>query len=339
MDLDALLAPRDSTPPSGENLEYEDVFVSMEIAARPVGERQAGEEILEAADPNYDDVAQKALAVMAASHDLRAGVTLATALLFTRGLPGFGEGTSYVRGCLEGYWESCHPLLDADDDDDPTMRINSLQALAAPDPILRGLRTAPLTDSRTFGRVTLRDILIASGQISLPEGESPGYDSAAIAAAFRDTAPDTLDAVLAGARSSLDNLRAIEQIFSERTPGQGPQLAEPVRLLNQIVQHVAAATGADLEASDPAADEAGAPMPAAAQGRAAPGQITSPADVRRSLDTIITYYQKNEPSSPVPLILERAKRLVGADFMAIMNDMAPSGVDSVKLIGGLNDEE
>jgi type VI secretion system protein ImpA len=340
MDLDALLAPRDSSPPSGENLEYEDVFVAMEIAARPVGERQAGEEILEAADPNYDEVALKALAVMEASHDLRAGVTLATALLFTRGLAGFAEATSYVRGCLEQYWDSCHPLLDADDDDDPTMRINSLQALAAPEPVLRGLRMAPLTESRSFGRVTLRDILVATGQISLSEDETPNYDAAAISAAFRDTAPDTLDAVLDGARTSLENLRTIEHIFGERTPGQGPQLAEAVRLLHQIVQHVAAAAGADVEAGESSAAEPGAAEGAAAPaGPSAPGRITTPADVRRSLDTIITYYQKNEPSSPVPLILERAKRLVGADFMSIMNDMAPSGVDNVKLIGGLYDEE
>jgi type VI secretion system protein ImpA len=339
MDLDALLAPRESDPPSGENLEYDDVFVAMEIAARPEGERQAGEEILAAADPNHDEVEQKALAVMAASHDLRAGVTLASALLFSRGLPGFAEATAYVRGCLERYWESCHPQLDADDNNDPTMRINSLQALAAPEPVLRGLRKAPLSDSRTFGRLCLRDIHVATGQITLPEGESPAYDAASIAAAFRDTSADALDAVLSGARASLENLQAIERIFTERTPGQGPQLAEPIRLLQQIVQQVATAAGADVETSAPAgADAEGPGAPATAAGHGSLGQIGSHADVRRSLEMIIAYYQRNEPSSPVPLILERAKRLVGADFMAIMTDLAPQGVENVKLIGGVQDE-
>jgi len=340
MDLETLLAPRESNPPSGDNLEYEDVFVAMEIASRPGEERQAGDEILEAADPDFADVASKAMAVMERSHDLRAGVNLAGALLFTKGLPGFADGTAYVRGCLERYWDSCHPELDADDDDDPTMRINSLQALAAPDPVVRGLRRAPLTDSRTFGRVTMRDILIASGQIALPEGESPAFDSAAIAAAFRDTPPDTLDEVLAGARAALENVQAIERIFAEKTPGQGPQLAEPLRLLQKIVQHVAPAAGADV---DPAGSEAGtdgtAAPGSATAGPSAPGQIASLADVRRSIDAIIAYYQKNEPSSPVPLLLERAKRLVGADFMVILNDIAPQGVENARLIGGIHDED
>jgi type VI secretion system protein ImpA len=51
------------------------------------------------------------------------------------------------------------------------------------------------------------------------------------------------------------------------------------------------------------------------------------------------YYARHEPSSPLPILLKRAKRLVGADFMEIINDLAPSGVDNVKLIGGVTEEE
>lgn len=342
MDLEALLAPRDDTPPSGDNLEYDDAFVAMEIAARPGEERQAGKEILEAEDPDFADVARKALAVLEKSHDLRAGTTLAGALLFTRGLPGFAEGTAYIRGCLERWWESCHPELDAADDDDPTMRINALQALGALDPVQRGLRTTPLTESRTFGRVALRDILVAHGQMAPAGDAKPVFDTAKIDAAFKDTDPERLATILQGAQAALANMRAIEKVFAERTPGQGPRLSEVVKLLQQIVQHMAAATGADID--PPAAEEAEtsgdgeqaeAPVRVAAARTAGPGEIVSSQDVRNALDAIINYYRKNEPSSPVPILLERAKRLVGADFMDILSDLAPNGVDNVKLIGGL----
>ena len=337
MNIDALLAPRASEPPSGENLEYDSDFTAMEIAAQPGQERQAGSEILQAEEPDHADIVRKALAVMERSHDLRAGVTLAGSILFTEGLPGFADATSYVRGCLEQYWDSCHPQLDADDDDDPTMRINSLQALGAPDTVQRALRTAQLTESRAFGRVTLRDILIAQGQISPRDDESPRFDSASIAAAFKDTDPDSLAAVLAGARTAEENLAAIEAIFAERTPGQGPQLSETIKLVRQIAQQVGAATGEDV-----AAEESGEGEEAEAGGgtarTSAPGQIASQADVLRAIDAIMAYYRKAEPSSPVPLLLDRAKRLVGADFMDIVKDMAPNGVDNVRLIGGLQDE-
>ena len=51
------------------------------------------------------------------------------------------------------------------------------------------------------------------------------------------------------------------------------------------------------------------------------------------------YFKRHEPSSPVPIILERAKRLVGADFMTIMKDMAPGGLDSVMMIGGISEDD
>ena len=338
MGFEALLAPRESNPPSGDNLEYEDVYLAMEIAARPVEERQAGDEILESEDPDFSDVAQKALAVMERSHDIRAGVVLAGAQLFTRGLPGFSEGVAYIRGCLEQHWETCHPELDAEDDDDPTMRINALGALAAPDPVLRGLRSAPLTESRTFGRVTLRDMQISLGQITPRDGETPQFDSAAVAAAFRDTPVDTLTEILAAAQSALEHLQAIEQIFAERTPGQGPQLAEAIRLLQQIVRQVAAAADVAIENDETDAESGGSTGSSSKAVRGAPGQIMSPADVRAALDAIVVYYQKNEPSSPVPILVERAKRLVGADFMSIVNELAPQSVDNVRLIGGLGDD-
>lgn len=339
MDLEVLLAPRESNPPSGDNLEYEDVYLAMEIAARPVEERQAGEEILESEDPDFGDVAQKALAVLERSHDLRAGVILAGAQLFTRGFHGFTEGVGYIRGCLEQHWESCHPQLDAEDDDDPTMRINALQGLAEPDTILRGLRATPLTDSRTFGRATLRDIQIASGHVTLRDAESPQFDSAALAAAFRDTAQETLTDTLGAAQSALEHFRAIERIFADRTPGQGPQLAEPIRLLQQIIREMAAVADVAVDTGEDDAEAEGSVDASAKPARGAPGQILSPADVRTALDAIVAYYQKNEPSSPVPILILRAKRLVGADFMSIVNELAPQSIDNVRLIGGLSDEE
>jgi type VI secretion system protein ImpA len=58
-------------------------------------------------------------------------------------------------------------------------------------------------------------------------------------------------------------------------------------------------------------------------------------DVEETLDRLMAYYARQEPSSPVPILLARAKKLVGADFMTIVREIAPGGADNVKLIGGL----
>jgi type VI secretion system protein ImpA len=64
------------------------------------------------------------------------------------------------------------------------------------------------------------------------------------------------------------------------------------------------------------------------------GDITSTADVSAALDKIISYYRRNEPSSPVPLLLERAKRLVSQDFMEILSDIAPDALSQAQIVTG-----
>lgn len=340
MSVASLLKNLGEDAPSGENLEYDPAFTALELAAQPGEERQVGDQIIEASEPDYHEIAARAQDVLERSHDLRAAVHMANAQLRLSGLTGFAECTTYIRGALEEYWESCHPQLDADDDNDPTMRVNAVFALRDPDTVLRNLRATPLTDSRALGRFSLRDLLIASGEIP---GPPDAASSATIAGAFHDTNPDRLAELAAAARQALEDVRAISARFDELTPGQGPDLDPLVRMLRQIVGHLNEATGGDAAAAegdgadaDGGAESGGGPM--RPQGGGAPGVIASPADAGKAIDRIIEYYQKYEPSSPVPILLQRAKRLIGADFMAILEDMAPDGMDRVRVIAGIREE-
>jgi type VI secretion system protein ImpA len=68
------------------------------------------------------------------------------------------------------------------------------------------------------------------------------------------------------------------------------------------------------------------------------GSIRSRDDAVRALEAVAAFFRKNEPSSPVPLVVERAKRLVAKDFLEVLADMAPDGLDEAKRIGGIRDE-
>ena len=351
MDLRALLEPRSSEPPSGENLEYDPVFTEMELAAQPGEEHQIGDTVTAAEDPDYREVRRTALDVIERSHDLRAAVFLADAVLHLDGIAAFAEVTGYIRGCLEDYWPTCHPELDEDDDDDPTMRINAVQGLCGqpggmggPSPVYRALRRVGLTSSRNFGPFSLRDIEIAEGVSPPPADMEHLPDTGTITAAFRDSDDEALAETMTAVQTARDNVKAINAVFDDRTPGQGPELDELIKLLMNMERRLAAyGVGDAPEASDAPGDEASAgAAPAAAPGGAAPavpGAINSPSDVSAALDRIIAYYRRQEPSSPIPILLERAKRLVSADFLTIIKDMAPSGMDNVQTIGGLEDDD
>lgn len=347
MDLTPLLDSRSDDAPSGENLEYDPTFMNLEIAAQPGEERQVGDQTIPAEEPDYKEVSSLAVEVLERSHDLRAAIFLAQAELRLNGLPEFAQVLDYIAGCLEQHWATCHPELD-EDDGDPTMRINAVRALADGATILRAVRLAPLTDSRGFGRFNLRDMQIASGELPPPE-EGETTDSATISAAFQDTDDDRLAEILAGAKTSVEAVKRIGAVFDTETPGEGPDLDPLVKSLQLIVQRLAAEVGDDdaaEEAAEAAADDGdGAPAaaaPVASGGGAvmsAPGTIANTNDVIAAIDRIMEYYRRNEPSSPVPILLARAKKLVNADFLAILEDMVPDSVPEVQRLGGIAEEE
>ena len=65
------------------------------------------------------------------------------------------------------------------------------------------------------------------------------------------------------------------------------------------------------------------------------GPLQSREDVIRVLDQVCDWYSKFEPSSPVPLLLQRAKRLVNKNFVEAIQDLTPSGVTEIQNIAGL----
>lgn len=347
MDLDALLQSHGDDAPSGEDLEYDPVFTELEIAATHGEERQAGDEILPPEDPDYKEVATKAMEILERSHDLRAAIFLAEANLRLKGFPGFAEATSYLARCLDEYWDTCHPELDADDDNDPTMRVNAVRTLVDDARILRGVRRAPLTQSRMFGAFSLRDIAVSDGEMTPPADMDNVPDSGQVAAAFQDTDEDVLREIATAVAQALEDVTKISAKFDEETPGQGPDLDPLLKFLKQANAKLSTALGDPVDAADAAeasadAGNAAAPQAGGGGGNAGPsggGAINSPTDVQNALDRIIGYYEREEPSSPLPILLKRAKTLVGADFLTIVRNMAPDGVDQVNLLGGLEDDD
>ena len=339
MDIGGLLKPIEDNAPSGPNLEYERAFQDMELAGQYGTETQIGDIVREAQEPDFAKLGKLAREVLDQSHDIRAAVYLAEAVVRTGGLVPFAEVAQLVLGYLQDYWDSCHPQLD-EDDGDATMRINAVQGLSDSTRTIRALRRAPLTDSRMFGRFTLRDIEIADGEIAPPEDMENAPDITSVTAAFQDTDAEVLAATAQAVREAIDSLDAIDTVFSERTPGDGPRLDPVIRTLRDIAEAFGRfadeATGEEAATDD--ADEDDGPAPAAARGGGGGGAINSPADVTAALDRIMAYYARSEPSSPVPLLLDRAKRLVGADFLSIIKDLANDSLTEVRRVGGLPED-
>ncbi len=339
IDVDALLSEFDGDSPCGDDLEYDPDFIELETVAVAKDEQQVGDSVIAAEGVDFPKVATMAHDILKRTKDLRAAVYLAEGVLHSEGFVPFERVLAYIHGVLDKYWDTVYPLLDDEDDDDPTMRINALRGLSSPNAVLRAAKRARLTDSKTMGRWSLRDIAVAEGETSKPADMESTPDTATISAAFQDTNPETMDAIREAVGKSREHLKGINAILDDKVGADGPDLTDLEKLLFKAQDAITKVLGGDEvveEGADIVEESGGAAAPTSG-GNAISGAINSTDDVTRMIDKICEYYARSEPSSPVPMILQRARKLVAADFMTIMEDIASNGMDQVRTISGVRE--
>ena len=322
--------------PCGPDMEYEPLFQEMERAAQGRPPQEMGDSVTEGEEPQWREVAKNAEEILKQSKDIRAGVFLTRALLNTRGLAGLADGLTVVKGLCELFWDGLHPKLDPDDDNDPTMRVNILNALGDREATILACRHMPLVEARGLGTYGLWHMDVASGNTSLPEnfeGEVP--NTATIEAAFMQCELDDLQATSAHIDTCVETLAELETLLA----GQMEiSLTPDLSALTEALRAMRVAVNAGLERRGVAVEGAEG-EDAEAEGGAAPqqgisGTVQNREDVVRVIDQICEFYRRTEPSSPVPMLLQRAKRLVHMDFMDIIRDLAPSGVSEAEVLRG-----
>lgn len=350
-DLHNLVDLVSSTDSTGEDLAYTPEFQQMLDAVGGQPERVLGDILTPAVEPDWKRAIALGTDLVSRSKDLRISIVLCQALLQTEGFSGLDAGTALTHRLLAEYWDSVYPQLDPDDNDDPTERINALLNLCDRDAFLMPLRTVPLASSRTFGVVSLRDVEIARGES--PESANSGsqLDAATIDAAFLECDIERLRETAGAAASAAGNIEAIQAIVIDRVGvSDAPDLTPILDVLsrvNKLLQTRVAERTDEEGAQPPSSADTNAPENVTTPGSGEPANptgrnytsISSREDVVRMLDKLCDYYSRNEPSSPVPLLLQRARRLVTKDFMGIVQDLAPDAIAQIEAIRGTEGEK
>jgi type VI secretion system protein ImpA len=339
VDVDVLLEDLEEAAPCGPNLEYDHAFLELEQSALGKPEVQYGDTIVPAVPPEWKQVKKQAIDLFARTHDLRVAMPLVRALLALHALPGFADGMRLLERLVAERWDSVHPELDPDDDNDPTLRINSLAQLTDPATVLLDLRETAFVMLPGLGPLTLRVLEQAHGEAPVPDGQaalSPESIDAALAD-VSDEAMDVASAAVNGALASAVELEAalVRHVGSAQALSLGPLTRQLRRMADLLASRAPAAP--DVPDAAPAADDGAAGQGgggAAPRAAAITGDVASRADVVRMIDKILAYYQRYEPSSPVPMLLERAKRLAPMSFMEIMENLAPDSMQQLNVIRG-----
>lgn len=363
MDFATFLAPVDPDNPSGLELRSDGRFDELVELLRPASRSErlssGGDRV------DWREVFDKAAALAHSGRDLRLLVIVVRAALNMEGLAGLSPGFDLLTDTLERFWPDLHPRLrDRSDPREAAIgRINALKQLEnAENGLLGDLKLFPVLSPRGIGPVTGEDLADAAITQFEALNEAPTglgeKERAKIAARHQDCTnrvtaatralvaetPERAAELLGAVDRGLASLQALSAKLSEKVGvGNGASIGFPdlERLLTRMrtsfvraSETAEASPGAAATAPDAAAGE----IPASSV--ATPGNgINSRADVERCLDAIIAFYERTEPSSPIPHLARRMRRMVPMDFLELMAEIAPSGMKEFKSVAGVGDEK
>jgi type VI secretion system protein ImpA len=189
--------------------------------------------------------------------------------------------------------------------------------------------------NRQLGSFSLRHVEIAAGRQAPGEEEAGSTPTEAlINGAFSAAPQDDLSQLVTSIDAGLSALKSIEMAMVSK---QGVQAAPDTNPLSEVMGRMRDIVAKHVRAPAVAAGEDGAAEGAAPAG--VPGQVRSRDDAIRSLDAVAEYFRRSEPSSPVPMFVDRAKRLIARDFLEVLAELAPDSLAEVKKVGGIRDAE
>lgn len=319
LDIEQLLQPLAGSNPCGIDLDYDSRFQLVKDLVENGTEEEP---------TDWKKVRKQCLELLNDGRNVELLVLLAASSVATEGYQGLRDGLIVLCRNMEEFWDSIYPELDMDDPESERyqMRLNSIaqigeqprkmgDKLCYVERILR----APLTNGASRSAPAYWPVWLAEAGDEVDPAELGTVEEYA-----NRMSPDEKTALQQLVSESIEALRSLSTFLLEKTGSayNGPFDEHLLPILEKIQIFLGSDSGApdagEVELAE--TNESGAAV-ATPKASAPAGSINSSADVKRALDKMIAYYRQAEPSSPLPFLLERAHKLVDADFMTIVKNL------------------
>ncbi len=318
--------------PCGPDLEYDNDFLSLTKAAEGKPETQFDAGV----PPDWRSVRSQAEAIFERTRDLRAAILWLRACISLEGFGAMPDGLRLLHGLLRTFPDTLHPLPDPDDGD-PYARMNAVTELREPSGLLGDLRRSVLFSARGVGDIRVRMVESLAGQFP-PHDDDPALS--------RDQISQMLAAALPqqpGLRDlpslALTQLDALIGTLGEQAGSEGPPDMKPLRSVLKALADLMPATpdsGGEAvgTAADGRPDGRSSATGAVAQGLS--GGVNSRDEALRAIDMVCQFLERTEPTSPAPLLLRRARRMINRNFLQLMKELAPESLAEVARVMGVD---
>ncbi|MCC8395694.1 type VI secretion system ImpA family N-terminal domain-containing protein [Paraburkholderia sp. MMS20-SJTR3] len=337
-----LLEPVDADAPTGPDLEYDPDFVMLLADAAPRIEAQYGNFVEVPPAANWAEIERACRALLLRTKDIRVAVILLRCRMRIDGAAGLRDGLALLKALLERYGETLHPLPVFEGERDPAMYANAIAGLTDPDGALADARDIALPKA-AGAQLHLRDIekslalprhkdALAPESVARLLKELSGRRNpvvSAFAEAHRSIVgiAEWCSTALGADAPDLGALARLLQPFAQAELEGGPA---PISAIAPADAQGACAAGAPVAgsgAADTAAAAAASPAPTipapASSDALAASPTVAPAATAASMDRWSAlaaiqetriWFEQNEPSSPVIVLLRQSERMVGKRF-------------------------
>lgn len=323
LDLEALLAPVSDTDRVGPDLAYDPQRHEIEQAFDASVSIDANGDVAAVPDIDWRRIIGAIAEQSARTKDIWLAVYLCRAGARAGRLDIVETGAAYLAGLIDRYWDDVHPRLE---EYGAEGRSGACDTLATFREFLAPLRAIVLLEHPRHGSFTGNDL-----QRFQRGGEAEdGYG------AFRATLEEAASLErLTHATTRLDVIAglfsSVNATLADRAgAGSGTSFLPIFQSLAEIRSAARAFLPAERLEEKMLDDGGGGGGTAAA--RRSDGALRSRADVVRTIDFVIDYYRRNEPHSPVPLLLGRAREWVNRDFLDVLQDLAPNAMSEINHI-------
>ena len=327
--IDGLLASKSEENLSGDNIEYDPGFLALE-AMLP----ETTTSMIDGAEIQTTDwraVRSAAEDLLGRSLHLPSAVILTAALVETASISGLRDGLCLIDNMLDRFWDDFWPRLDPEDPD-LLERENALSSLspaigAYSDPIAitQRLRDATILQGRQAGILTLR--CITDG----PDREKNEADASIV---LPDADPEDTNAAFEALTQCLEAITSIEATLTSHTDDiVRVDFSVLQQELNEIHSVLANFLGQPTLDDDETAGENHR------EDRGLGSTIENRSDIVEMLDRINSWYELNEPGSPIPLLVNQIRSMVNMRFSELMAEIYPDAVQGSRLMVSKPDEE
>jgi type VI secretion system protein ImpA len=351
IDVNEFTKPVSEDKPSGENLEYDPLYVELDSLAVAVPDSFMGDSKIDGRGPDWKKLSKNCIALWQRTRDLRVAVYLTIAESVLRGLPGLAAGLGIHIYIVKELWDSFYPRLDPEDNNDPLERLNIISMLSPPsgsvnDPVMfiPQFRETRLVPSLSY---TLRDLLISLNIIESVDGTD--FDSRLLRAEFMGVATEEIDAQCVLAKEVKELILSLcDEMNAKMGGGNILDMSALTREIDQMIKFYESCKSASSAEAENTEAQTGASQKISntPSGTASSGeqiallsyQVTSRSQAMLMLKKGAEYFQNYEPNSPIPLLVNRALRFSGMNFIELIEDIMPDALPRGRDILGIKPE-